>query len=96
MKYKYSEKYQEAAILDHKGVCGIRAGEKLLKHLQGSKKPVLSIILKHEGRYVSYNYNHTLAYGQLDGFHFCGFGAACLGADNMYSNIVNRYKIKNL
>ena len=94
MKYKYSEKYQEAAILDHKGIYGAHAGEKLLKHLKSLNKPILSIIIKHEGRLISYNYNNRIQYGKAGLIGFDGFGTACLGYENNYSDVVNRYKIK--
>ena len=94
MKYKYSEKYQEAAILEHQGIYGVHAGEKLLKYLNAQGKPVLSIIIKHNSKLISYNYDGRVQYGKAGLIGFNGFGTAALGYTNNYSNIVNRYKIK--
>ena len=96
MEYKYSEKYQEAAILDHRGIYGVHAGKKLLKHLNKSRKPILAIIIKHEGELISYNYNNSITYGKAGTIGFNGFGVACLGYKNNYSDVINRYKTKIL
>lgn len=94
MKYIYSEKYQEAAIIEHKGLTSIQAAQRLMVYLKGNKKPCLSITMKDKDGLAAYNFNDTINYGKHGDLAFCGFGAACLGADNHYKSTVNRYKVR--
>lgn len=99
MKYIYSEKFQEAAITDHRGLYQIHAAEKLMKHLKDNNKPCLAVILKNkEGGLISYNHNGTVNYGDNGDFGFCGFGTACVcpGAKSNYRNSVKRFKVRSV
>lgn len=99
MKYIYSESFQEAAIINHRGIYAVHAAEKLMNLLKSKNKPCMSVIVKNRaGGLISYNRDDSLNYGKHGDFGFCGFGTACVchGIKSNYRHSVKRYKVRTL
>lgn len=97
MKYIYSERYQEAAIIDHKGIPARIAIEKLIAAI---KKPCLNFLARNDKGFIGYNptipKNCVMEYKDNTHIDFSGFAGACLGVKNNYSDVVRKYKIRSL
>jgi len=96
MKYIYSEKYQEAAVTEHKGISAGKAAEKVMTAIKSAKKPIMQVTAKDPRGLVAVCFDGRVSYGDSGALHFNGFGAAVCGAKNHYADEVRRYKVRTL
>jgi len=96
MKYIYSEKYQEAAVIEHKGIAAEKAAEKVMAAIKATKKPIMQVTAKGPRGLVAVCFDGRISYGNSGALYFNGFGAAGCGAKNHYSDEVRRYKVRTI